>query len=330
MTRPTPKIAVTGVASFLGARLLQRLVETAGPGELLAIDIASPPAALGVRHLFLDLTQPAADQRLLDLLKDEGVDTVVHMAFFTSPRRDAAYAHELESIGTLSVLAAAAAAGVRHVLMRSFTAVYGARGQNPSFLGEDQPLQPNASLRWVRDKVEAETHAASFGKRYPEMTVTVLRLAPLMGPGVRTFYTRIFDKRVVPTLMGYDPLMQALHPEDALTAIETTLEHRRGGVFNVVPRSAIPLASAIHLCAKVPVPVPHPIAYAASDLLWSTGLAEAPGAFLDYVRYPVVADGAKAKRELGFEARYSSREAVQGYLRYRHPEGAPRAAEARA
>ena len=67
----------------------------------------------------------------------------MHAAFFTNPRRDATYAHELESIGTLNLLAAAAAAGVRHVVLRSFTAVYGARGQNPNFLTEDRPLQPN-------------------------------------------------------------------------------------------------------------------------------------------------------------------------------------------
>jgi selenide,water dikinase len=31
------------------------------------------------------------------------------------------------------------------------------------------------------------------------------------GPGVHAFYTRVFDHRVVPLLMGYDPLVQLLH-----------------------------------------------------------------------------------------------------------------------
>src|SRR5439155_23675876 len=136
------------------------------------------------------------DQRLLELLRDEGVDTVAHAAFFIDPRRDAGYAHELESIGTLNLLAAAAAAGVRRVVMRSFTAVYGARGHNPSFLTEEHPLQPDPGLRWVRDKLEAEQHAAAFARRYPELSVTVLRFAPLLGPGVHTFYTRILDHRL--------------------------------------------------------------------------------------------------------------------------------------
>src|SRR5262245_45272122 len=189
------RIALTGVASFLGSRLLRRLVETRGAEAVVAVDIASPPATLGVPHRAVDLTAPASDQVLLDVFREEGITTVVHTAFFTNPRRDTTYAHELESIGTLNLLAAAAASGVGHVILRATTAVYGARGQNPAFLTEESPLQPNPALPWIRDKLEAEQHAASFARRYPSLAITVLRLAPLFGPGVHTFYTAIFDRR---------------------------------------------------------------------------------------------------------------------------------------
>jgi UDP-glucose 4-epimerase len=324
------RIAVTGVASFLGSRVLRRLVEARGPDAVVAVDIASPPAALGVRHRAVDFTEPASDQVLLDVFREEGVGTVVHTAFFTNPRRDATYAHELESIGTLNLLAAAAASGVGHVLVRSTTAVYGARGQNPAFLTEQGPLQPNPSLAWVRDKLEAEQHAASVARRYPSLAITLLRFAPLFGPGVHTFYTAIFDHRVVPVLMGYDPPLQLLHPDDALTALELALERAPRGAINVVPASAIPLLRALHLAAKIPVPVPHPAAYLGADLLWSAGLGEAPGGFVDYVRFPFQADGEKAARELGFVARYRSRESLLSYLRYRHPGRVPHGAEATA
>jgi UDP-glucose 4-epimerase len=256
------------------------------------------------------------------------VDSVVHCAVFTNPRRDAAYVHELESIGTLNVLAASAAAGVRHVVARSFTAVYGARGHNPSFLTEEHALQPDPGLRWAREKLEAEQHAAAFARRYPDMKVTVLRFASLLGPGVHTFYTRIFDHRVVPVLLGYDPLVQLLHPDDAVRAFLAAVERAPGGAFNVVPARPIPLLTAIHLGVKVPVFVPHPAAYAGADLLWAAGLGAAPGAFVDYVRYPFVADGEKASRVLGFTARFSSRDALSAYLRYRHPQSSWRPAEA--
>jgi UDP-glucose 4-epimerase len=316
------RLAVTGTGSFLGGRLVPRLVDGRGGDRVVAIDVGPAAASLSARHREVDLTEPASDQKLLDVFREEDVDTVVHLAFFTSPRKDTGYAHELESIGTLNVLAAAAAAGVRHVVLRSWTAVYGARGQNPNYLTEEMPLSPAPGLPWTRDKLEAEQHAASFARRFPQMAVTVLRLAVLFGPGVHTFYTRIFDRRLLPVLLGYDPLVQLLHPDDAVAAFEAALARPTGGAFNVVPTRSIPLLSALHLAEKVPVPVVHPVAYAAADLLWAAGVGHAPGGFVDYVRFPFVADGEKARRELGFSARHSSREALMSYLRYRHPRGA--------
>jgi UDP-glucose 4-epimerase len=325
------RIAITGTSSFLGSRILRRLVDQRDPDSVLAVDIASPPATLaGVRHRMVDLTLPGADQRLVDILKDEEVDTVVHAAFFTSPKRDSSYSHELESIGTLHLVAAAAAAGVSHVLVRSFTAVYGARGANPNFLSEDHRPEPNPALRWARDKLEAEQHALSFAKRYPAMGLTILRLAPLLGAGVHTFYSRIFAKRVVPVVFGYDPLVQLLHPDDALDAVDAALAHGPSGIVNVVPADTISVLNALHLAEKLTVAVPHPLAYALSDLLWASGLGEAPGAFIDYARFLCVADGDKARRALGFEARHRSRDALVAYLAYRYPDTAVRAEEAEA
>jgi UDP-glucose 4-epimerase len=272
----------------------------------------------------VDLTLPGADRRLVDVFEEEDVDTVVHAAFFTTPRRDSAYSHELESIGTLHLAAAAAAAGVGHLLLRSFTAVYGARGRNPNFLTEAQEPDRSSPLGWVRDKVEAEDHAFSFSRRYPNLGVSVLRFATLFGAGVHTFYTRVFSKRVVPVLLGFDPLIQLLHPDDALDAVDAALASGPSGVVNVVPRSTLTLLTALHLSDKVTVPVPHLAAYPLAELWWGAGVGAAPSAFLDYVRYLFVADGEKARRELGFEPRFSSREALAAFLDYRYPEAASR------
>jgi UDP-glucose 4-epimerase len=314
------RIAITGASSFLGERFLRRLIREGHGDDLVVIDVAEPSISEGAIHFRrVDLTEPAADQAMLDLFKTDGIKTVVHLAFFTNPRRDTTNAHELESIGTLAVLAAAAAAGVRNFVMRSFSFVYGARGQNPALIRESTPLPPRSSLSWLQDKVEAEEHAAAFAKRYPDMAVRVLRFAPLLGPHVRTFYSRIFDRRLVPTLLGYDPLLQLLHPDDAEEALYRATFVGARGAFNIAPSGVVPLASGIHLSGKVPAPVPHIAAYWAVEALYAAGLVEAPAGFLDYVRYPCVADGEKAKRELAFVAKYSSREALDSYIAYRHP-----------
>jgi UDP-glucose 4-epimerase len=182
----------------------------------------------------------------------------------------------------------------------------------------------------VRDKIEAEQHATAYGRRYSKLNVTILRLAPLLGPGVHTFYSRVLSKRVVPVLLGYDPLLQFLHPEDAVEAFLLALDRAPSGAVNVVPRDAMSLLTALHLADKVTVLVPHPAAYAGADLLWGAGLGTAPGGFVDYLRYPCVAEGERARREMGFLARYRSREALAAFLRYRYPTSAPQPQEATA
>ena len=83
------RIAITGAASFLGSRLLRRLVET--PGARLGGGPGRHPSAGGaprVSYRLVDLTLPAADRKLLEVLREDEVDTVLHTAFFTDPRRD--------------------------------------------------------------------------------------------------------------------------------------------------------------------------------------------------------------------------------------------------
>ena len=237
-------------------------------------------------------------------MREEEVDVLVHLAFFTNPQRDTTHAHELESIGTLNLLAAAAAAGVSHVVMRSFTAVYGARGQNPNFLTEDQPLQPNPALPWARDKLEAEQHAASFARRYPEMKVTVLTVrAALRARRAHLLHAHLRPPRGA-VLMGYDPLVQLLHPDDALAAVEAAVSGAaRGGAFNIVPRGSLRLATALHLARE------DSRAGAAPRGLRRVGPAVGGGArdrprpgSSTTSRYRSWPTAQKAERELGFTA----------------------------
>ena len=110
----------------------------------------------------------------------------------TSPRSAArpatsTYVHELNAIGSLHVLAAAGEARVSRVILGSTTLVYGARGDNPNFLTEEHPLRPDPQDRFVRDFVEAESHARTHVRRHPEAKVAILRFAPFMSADVRDY-----------------------------------------------------------------------------------------------------------------------------------------------
>ena len=296
-----PKIVVTGGAGPLGARFVRALAarETY---EVAVFDLVPPPdAPPDVRHRFLDLNLPHADGTVYKLLQEERPDAIVHLAQIRSPSRHATYVHELNAIGSLHVLAAAGEARVSRLILGSTTLVYGARGDNPNYLTEEHPLRPDPADHFVRDFVEAEGHARSHVRRHPEAKVTILRFAPFMSADVRDYRAKSLGAPVAVSLMGYDPLLQALHTDDAVQAILLALDHPEAtGAFNIAPEGVLPVSTARLLFGSLSVPVPHGLAYGLYEAAWELGVGLMPGIHAHYLRYLCVADNRKARRTLGF------------------------------
>jgi UDP-glucose 4-epimerase len=316
IARPAPRsVAIVGASSFLGANLVGVLEEDDRIGRIVAID-AEPPVTGQKKTRFyeVDLTQPGTDARLAEILGAEHADTVVHLAFLASPTNAVAWAHELESVGTMHVLVAARQAGVRKVVAWSQTLLYGAEPSNPNFLAEHHPLRAPRDEAFFADKIQAEAEAARFAERNPDAVVTVLRTAPILGPTVHNYLTRYLARRVVPTMMGFDPLLQFLHEVDAIAAFKLAIDRDVPGTFNVVGDGVLPLSTVIKLAGRVALPVPHPIAQSLTALGWLAQLVEAPPSFLKYLRFLCVADGARARERMGFRPAYTTREALTDFV----------------
>ncbi len=309
-------IAITGPRSALGRGLRRRLERHPRIAGLVCLDVASEPDERPrTTWRRVDLTDPAASSHVIQALAETKANALAHLAFLSGAVRDPAYAHELEAIGTLQVFAACEAAGIARVVMASSTTVYGASPSNPSLLLEDRPLLGNPRSRWVGDRVEAEAQARRFAETHPQARVATLRLAPLLGAALDSPTTRLLRQRLVPMLWGYDPLFQALHPDDATMAIEAALLDGARGAFNIAGDGVLPLSSIIRLSGSVPLPLPHPLARTVVRALAALGITNVPPSLLDYFRYPWVGDVRRAREVLGFRPRYSTRAVVMDFSR---------------
>ncbi|MBX3219958.1 MAG: NAD-dependent epimerase/dehydratase family protein [Labilithrix sp.] len=304
-------VVVTGASSFLGANLVGLLEEDSRIARIVAIDVKPPGTAQRKTRFYeVDFTGASTEARLSEILGAERADTLVHLAFMSSPTHATAHAHELESVGTRHVLVAARHANVRKVVMWSQTLLYGAHPSNPNFLTERHPLRAPSTEPWFADKIEAEAEVARFAERSADAVVTVLRTAPILGPTVHNFLTRYLARRVVPIAMGFDPLVQFLHEVDAIAAFKLAIDRDHPGVYNVVGDGVLPLSTVIKLAGRLALPLPHPLAHTMGAALWLAQIVEAPPSFMHYLRFLCVADGAKARGELGFRPAYTTREAV--------------------
>lgn len=279
--------------------------------RIVCVDHKGPnTAAHKSRAYDVGLTQANAEERLTEIFSAEGVDTVVHLAFLQSPTHSSAWAHELESVGTMHLLNACRRGNVRKVVSWSQTLLYGAHPTNPNFLSERHPLRPPRLERFFVDKMDAEREVQRFGQPGKGRVATVLRTAPILGPNVDSFLTQYFSRRLVPTILGFDPLWQFVHEADVVTALRLAVIRDAPGIFNITGEGVLPLHTVIRLAGRTALPMPRLFTRSVTGALWLAQLSEAPASFVDFLQYLCVADGSLAQRVLGFRPAYSSREAV--------------------
>lgn len=322
-------IAVVGAGGFLGRNVVGLLECDPAVRRIVCIDLDTVTTeASKTRAYRVDLSEPGAEERVAEIFAAEGVDTVVHAGFLASPSHRAAWAHELESVGTMHVLNACRRARVKKLVLWSQTLLYGARPTNPNFLSEDHPLRASRTERFFADKLEVEADALRFGRPGKGRCVTILRTAAILGPTVSNFFTRYLGHRFVPTVLGFDPLWQFVHEADATAAFKLAIERDVPGVFNIVGSGVLPLSLVVRVAGRSQLPLPRGVADAFVGALWMAEVAEAPPSFLDYLQYLCVADGERAQRALGFTPLFTSREALVDFASAQHLRDARLLAEA--
>ncbi len=302
-------VALVGLRTFLGQGLCQRLLAHHRAVRVVGIDDRRPfRMDERVRFHRVDLTSPTADSELTRVLEKERVEVVVHVAFRTDPTPDLELDHEVDTIGSLHVMNACAAAKIRRLVVASTTMLYGPRPDNPNFLSESHPLRGHPDAHSVRDRIEVERLLADWWQRYPDVDVTVLRSCWAIGPTFSNQVVRYLSLPVVPLPMGYDPLLQLVHEEDLLNAFERALIASLPGIFNVVAGDPLPLSMLFRLAGKRTLPLPSPLLHRLAYYPAQGQSGDPPAAFYDYLRYLWVADGRRGWDAFG-EPAYNTKEA---------------------
>jgi UDP-glucose 4-epimerase len=307
-------IAITGLGTFLGRALVERLLLRAPSTRIVGLDHRRPfRVDPRVRFHEVDLTDPTADARVAEVLMKERVEAVVHTAFRIEPTADLEMDHELETLGSLHVMNASEAAKIKRLVLVSTTMLYGPRPDNPNFLTEAHPLRGHPGAHSVGNRVQVESLLADWARRHPDTEVTVLRNGWIFGPTYWDHVVRYFALPVVPKLLGYDPLMQFLHEDDALHALEAATLHAHPGVFNVVARGVLPLSTVLALSGKRVLSLPAALLYRMAYYPSQGQVGDPPEGFYDYLRYLWIADGRRGWDAFG-EPIYSTREAWMSFI----------------
>jgi UDP-glucose 4-epimerase len=303
------RVLVTGLSTYWGGRLAQALESFEQIEAIIGVDSREPRRELERTEFVKVSNQHSLIQRIVRAAEiDTVIDTrLVVNSVAVSPRD----AHENNVIGTMNILAACSGpdSPVRKFIFKSSALYYGSEGDDPAFFTEEmrRPHSPGTTLE--RDVVDAEASVADFAEKSPEVDVTVLRCANVLGPDVDTAFTRMFSLPVVPAVLGFDPRLQFVHEDDVVHALEHAAFHPIPGVYNVAGDGVLALSEAIGLLGKRMLPILPP---------WGTGALAVPlrrlgfripDEMVNLLRFGRGVDN-RLLKATGFDYGYTSREAV--------------------
>ena len=259
-----------------------------------------------------DLGLTKAEYRRGDVLNFNDVealardaDVLVHLAFIIMGGRDET--RNVNLAGSRNVFGAAAR-HVKRLVYTSSVAAYGFHSDNPQPLTED--VHPRGSERFYYSAQKAELEDVLAEETAgTELETYVLRPCIVAGPDAQMLLRQLPPR---PLLLP-DPgtPFQLVHHDDVATAlVAATCGVGAPGAYNLAGEGTITLGDLAKALGRHSFPVPRillgPAAIGANLPLVPT-LAQ----WVNAGRVPVVMDTAKARRELDWRPRYSSREALR-------------------
>src|SRR5437660_8494201 len=278
----------------------------------------------------LDTTEPTiplerteyvrADQSysiLARIVKATQVDTIVHTFLVVdSTRMSGRSLHEINVIGTMTLLAAASAAhtSVRQLVVTSSSLVYGSSYLDPVWFREEMTRSRPPRTRVERSLLEVEGYLRDFADDNPHVVVTLLRFANVLGTDIVTPISSWLDRGIAPSILGFDPLMQFVEEDDVVRALEFVATSQEPGTFNVAGDGRLPWSEVASICGARLMPLSPILTGWAAAPISRLGLVDMPPEVLDLLRYGRGVDNRRLK-EAGFEYRYTSGGAVESFAR---------------
>jgi UDP-glucose 4-epimerase len=306
-------VLVTGVSRYLGGRFARLLTAEPSVGRVIGIDVIPPPHDIGsAEFVRADIRNPM----IARIINQAEVDTVVHMNVIATPLSAGGRVSqkEINVIGTMQLLAACQKApSIRRLVVKSSAAVYGSSPRDPAMFAEDMGPKALPRAGFGKDSVEVEGYVRGFSRRRADVEVSMLRLANIVGPGLRTGLTDYLSLPVVPIPLGYDARLQLIHENDALRGLLLATVGAPVGIVNVAGDGIITVQQAARLAGRATVPVPLSACGLLGRFVKRAGLADFSADQMQYLAWGRGMDTTRMREVLGLEPEFTTRTAFEDF-----------------
>ena len=162
----------------------------------------------------------------------------------------------------------------------------------------------------LADLVGADLFAGSAIWRWPEITTSVLRIVYTLGPSRYGTLGNYLKGPLVPTILGFDPLFQFMHDEDAARAIALAAARSIRGVYNVAGPQPVPISELCRRTGRIVVPMPE---FAFSRAVGRIGFPKLPRDSTNHIKYPVVVDDGAFRKATGYAHHFDEVQTMESF-----------------
>jgi nucleoside-diphosphate-sugar epimerase len=323
-------VAVTGPTGTFGSGLVPLLQDDDRIARIVGIARRPfDPASRGWTKMTYrqgDVREPAALEEAF-----AGADVVVHLAFMITGNAARNTIRAINVEGTLNAFRAAAGAGAERFVYASSVAAYGFHPDNPQPMTEEWPARRADRLFYAQEKAEIEELLGAESGRHPELALYLLRPPIVLGPNAlgakqilpgplnalgRRLGELVTSWPVPLPVLAPDLPVQFIHEDDVGRALLLcVLGEGPPGAYNIAADGVLTGTEIARELGFVAFPVPGRVVQAGARAVAALPLIPPMLEWAEAATHPAIMDTAKAKRELGWRARYTALEALRETLK---------------
>jgi nucleoside-diphosphate-sugar epimerase len=331
-------VAVTGPTGDLGIALVSALERSRGVKRIVGMARRPfDPADVGWKKTEYRQGDVRDSDSVRDALK--GADVVVHLAFAILTASDATRAINVD--GSRTVFEATVASGAQRLCYASSVAAYGFHADNPDWLTEDVPPRGTREHFYSQQKAEVEAVLAEVLKGRRRTGAYVFRPCVVAGPRAQMLldelpYVRLSDAmpdavvRLLSAMPALKPVIpdpgtrfQLVHEDDVASAfVAGVLGKGPPGAYNLAGAGTLRISDLARALGWYSIPVPELAVGATAEVIARLPVLPPQLSWIHSVRKEVLMKTERAKKELKWRPRYSSRATLTELVAAHRAEGA--------
>ena len=312
------RVLVTGATGNIGTSLLHALDSDPTVDDVVGL-ARRLPAWLPDKARFIKADIRSAD--LVTLCRD--VDVVVHLAWAFQPTHRPLTTWEVNVLGGIRVLEAAAEAGVSSLV---YSSSVGAYSPGPGRqVDENWPTHSIPTAGYGREKAYLERYLDAFELRHPSMRVVRFRPCFVFKRHSASEQRRLFAGPLLPRRLirpGRLPVLpvpaglkfQAVHADDVGEAFRLAVVGPATGAFNLAADPIIDRDRLAEIFEARTVSVPGQVVRAGLAAGWRLRAVPAEDALLQLLLNLPTLHATRARQELGWTPRHSGLDAMREVL----------------